>query len=247
MDDILTQEFYKKQYRSVARYIIKNSGTEEEAKDAFQEAWHATLLKHRAGEHIGDYGRFLFECAKNAYLKECKRKQKFVPLDLHTAEEDELEGDDAHAAAARSDADFFAEMADSAVEEMPASAMDGPAPLAHTDEEKNPLHDLRNWGQVAEALLLLSALHQRILHLSLGLGWNTSTIAAEVGGYTEGAMAVEKSRAYNALRQTTAKLLHERGNSYFKKIGERKKAEKAARRTRDDKRGTMNEEPTTDN
>ena len=239
MDDILTREFYKAQYRRVATYIIKNSGTDDEAQDAFQEAWHATLLQHRAGKPIGDYGHYLFECAKNAYLKECRRKQKMVPLDLHTAEQDESDSDDTHAAAPsfakatadkRSDTGSFAEMADEAVEEMPDSGIDGPVFQPDSEGDENPLLDLRNWGVVAEALLLLSALHQQILRLSLALGLSNAAIAAEIGGYTEGAMAVEKSRAYNALRQAAARLLHERGDSYFKKIEERKQAEKAERR-----------------
>jgi DNA-directed RNA polymerase specialized sigma24 family protein len=247
MDDILNREFYKKHYRRVAAYIIRNSGTDDEAQDAFQEAWHATLLRHRAGLHIGDYGRFLFECAKNAYLKECKRKQKFVHFDLLSSADEEPEGEDAQAAAPRSAAAALAEMADDTVEEMPASGSGEASALPSPDEEENSLLHLSNWGAVGAALRLLSALHQRILHLSLALGQGNAAIAAEIGDYTEGSMAVEKSRAYEALRRATARLLHEQGDSYFKKIEERKKAEKAARRTRDDKRVTMNEEPTTDN
>ena len=65
MENSFTRKFYQSHYQQVANYILRNSGTEEEAEDAYHEAWKATLLRYRAGSEIGDYGKYLFTTAIN--------------------------------------------------------------------------------------------------------------------------------------------------------------------------------------
>lgn len=231
MDEISTRQLYKAHYLRVATYILRNSGTEEEAKDAFQEAWAAMLVRQRAGLHIQDQGDYLLRCAKNFYLRECRRKSTIIALDWADAADDDSEGETEGSAPTGV---AMADRADeSGVNEEPAPPPALSIPYAYNDQSST-LPDLHHWGIVGEALLLLSQLHQHILHLSLGLKWDNAAIAAAIGGYTEGAMAVEKSRAYNALRRVVAELKHQQGDSFFKKIEARKAAQKAARKARGD-------------
>lgn len=71
---------YVKNYNSVERYIITNSGTKDDAKDIFQEAFMATwrnvqLEKYQAKQESG-LDQYLFQIAKFKWLDVLRKRKR---------------------------------------------------------------------------------------------------------------------------------------------------------------------------
>ncbi len=77
-DITVLEYFYSEHYRSVRHYVISNSGTEEDAKDIFQEALVVFYrkLKDPAFTLTSSSGTFIYAIAKLMWLKELSVKAR---------------------------------------------------------------------------------------------------------------------------------------------------------------------------
>ncbi len=211
---------YKECYPRVAAWVLSNSGSTEEAKEAYAEAWKRVLVRLRDGQVIDDYGAYLFVTARNVFIRERQAQGLIVPLDIVMANHDD-DDQDAH-----NEPSAMGERA-----EMPAEPEDEPIQTATgpPPNDDDPLQNPDNWGVIGECLTEMTLDRQQILKMALIEGLSDAQIA-EKRGTTPGTIANAKSRALDDLRTRAAARLHERGDSFYKKILARKKAEKEARK-----------------
>lgn len=92
-DESALDFLYTKHYRMMVRMVIKNSGTEEEAKDIFQDALIVFWKKAASGELVmtSKISTFLYSICKNLWRKELDRKKR---LSNEEVEKGELPQDD---------------------------------------------------------------------------------------------------------------------------------------------------------
>jgi len=71
---------YKKYYRMMTNLVIKNSGTEEEAKDIYQEALIVFWRKASSGNLVltSKISTFIYSICLNLWRKELERKSRHV-------------------------------------------------------------------------------------------------------------------------------------------------------------------------
>ena len=83
-DESALDFLYKKNYRMMVNMIIKNNGSEEEAKDIYQEALLAFWQKAASGklEMTSKISTFLYSICQNLWRKELERKSR------HTGEDE---------------------------------------------------------------------------------------------------------------------------------------------------------------
>lgn len=76
--DSAIKHIYKTNYSSVKNHILKNSGTEMDAADIFQDTIVVWYNAVRSGDFKGDSSikTFLFAVSKNLWLKELRKKSK---------------------------------------------------------------------------------------------------------------------------------------------------------------------------
>ncbi len=89
-DDI--KALYRKCYPKVADYITRNSGTEADAEDAFQQALLGLLRRSPDLDPIAEPADYLFIASKNNFVRAHKRNSKQQPNDEPDAEPTEDEG-----------------------------------------------------------------------------------------------------------------------------------------------------------
>ena len=72
----LMQKLYSKNYYSVEKYILKNSGTKDHAKDVFHQGLLVmyTLLK-KEKLVINSFDNYLFSICKNLWIKQSSKKR----------------------------------------------------------------------------------------------------------------------------------------------------------------------------
>jgi len=77
-DESALDFLYKKNYRMMINMIIKNNGSEEEAKDIYQEALLAFWQKATSGklEMTSKISTFLYSICQNLWRKELDRKSR---------------------------------------------------------------------------------------------------------------------------------------------------------------------------
>lgn len=77
-DERAVDFLYKKHYRMMVNMISKNSGTEEEAKDVYQEAVIVFWKKAVTGELVltSKISTYLYSICQNLWRKELDRKQR---------------------------------------------------------------------------------------------------------------------------------------------------------------------------
>jgi RNA polymerase sigma factor (sigma-70 family) len=77
-DDSALEFLYKKNYRMMVKLILKNSGTEEEAKDIYQDALIVLWQKARSEDFIltSKISTFLYSVCYNLWRKELERKAR---------------------------------------------------------------------------------------------------------------------------------------------------------------------------
>ncbi len=220
MNEQLTRVF-KQCYPRVAEYILANSGTPDEAKEAYAEAWQRVLMRLREGHEIQDYAGYLFTIARNVYIRERRHKGIMLPLDsFHTGDDDDTDTPDRSASG-----EPASEPAESPTEPVEGSSQ----PFNSYDDHTDPLQNPDNWGIVGECLAEMPLQRQRILRMALIEGLSDDDIATQLD-LTTGTVANAKTRCMNDIRSRAAQLLHSRGDSYFLKILSRKKAEKDSRK-----------------
>ncbi len=78
-DETALDYLYKKYYRMMTNLVIKNSGTEEEAKDIFQEALVVFWKKAVSGNLVltSKISTFVYSICLNLWRKELERKSRF--------------------------------------------------------------------------------------------------------------------------------------------------------------------------
>ncbi len=71
-----TDALYHSAFASIKAYILKNSGTEEEADDLFQDALVILYMRIRKGafESKSSLNTYLYAVAKNLWLKQLRKK-----------------------------------------------------------------------------------------------------------------------------------------------------------------------------
>jgi RNA polymerase sigma factor (sigma-70 family) len=77
-DESALDFLYKKNYKMMVNMIIKNTGTEEEAKDVYQEALLAFWIKAKSGnlEMTSKISTYLYSICQNLWRKELDRKSR---------------------------------------------------------------------------------------------------------------------------------------------------------------------------
>lgn len=78
-DEMALKAFYLTNFSSVRSYVLANSGTEEEAKDIYQEAfiiaWRKVQNKSFTETYENALPAFIFKIAKYKWLDELRRKK----------------------------------------------------------------------------------------------------------------------------------------------------------------------------
>ncbi|HAR19419.1 MAG TPA: RNA polymerase subunit sigma [Cytophagales bacterium] len=79
-DEAALDYLYKKNYKMMVNMIIKNNGSEDEAKDVYQEALLAFWTKAASGkmEMTSKISTYLYSICQNLWRKELSRKSKLT-------------------------------------------------------------------------------------------------------------------------------------------------------------------------
>ena len=79
-DEKALDYLYKKYYRMMTRLVISNNGTEQEAKDVFQDALIVFWQKGVSGKLVltSKISTFLYSICQNLWRKELERKSRLV-------------------------------------------------------------------------------------------------------------------------------------------------------------------------
>ena len=77
-DEKALEELYKKYYRMMTKMVISNSGTEEEAKDIYQEALVVFWQKAVSGNLVltSKISTYVYSICQNLWRKELDRKKR---------------------------------------------------------------------------------------------------------------------------------------------------------------------------
>jgi RNA polymerase sigma factor (sigma-70 family) len=99
-DEKALEFLYKKYYRMMTKMVITNSGTEEEARDIYQDALIVFWQKATSGNLVmtSKISTYIYSICQNLWRKELERKKRlsneekdaFVTLDLDTAEREKI-------------------------------------------------------------------------------------------------------------------------------------------------------------
>ncbi|REE01273.1 RNA polymerase sigma factor [Marinoscillum furvescens] len=92
-DERALDYLYKKYYRMMTNIVLKNNGTEEEAKDVYQEALLAFWQKAASGKLVltSKISTFLYSICLNQWRKELDRKSR---LSREEVEKEDYQGYD---------------------------------------------------------------------------------------------------------------------------------------------------------
>jgi RNA polymerase sigma factor (sigma-70 family) len=87
-DEQALEHLYRKHYRMMARLITRNRGSEDDAKDVFQDALIILWEKVRLGkfELSSKLSTYLYSVCQNLWHKELNRKQRHVSQEHDVAE-----------------------------------------------------------------------------------------------------------------------------------------------------------------
>ena len=79
-DEGALEELYKQHYRMMTRMILSNSGTEDEAKDVYQDALIVFWQKARSGKLVltSKMSTYIYSICKNLWRKELDRKKRLA-------------------------------------------------------------------------------------------------------------------------------------------------------------------------
>jgi RNA polymerase sigma factor (sigma-70 family) len=99
-DEKALEFLYKKYYRMMTKLVITNSGTEEEARDIYQDALIVFWQKATSGNLVmtSKISTYIYSICQNLWRKELERKKRLsneekdasVTLDLDTAEREKI-------------------------------------------------------------------------------------------------------------------------------------------------------------
>ncbi len=78
-DQLVLQRLYALNFNVMERYILQNSGSEEDAKDVYQDAfiavWRNVQLDRFAPNSEGEFSAYLFRVAKNKWIDELRKRK----------------------------------------------------------------------------------------------------------------------------------------------------------------------------
>jgi RNA polymerase sigma factor (sigma-70 family) len=99
-DERALEFLYKKYYRMMTKLVITNSGTEDEARDIYQEALIVFWQKATSGNLVmtSKISTYIYSICQNLWRKELDRKKRLsneekdapVTMDLDTAEREKI-------------------------------------------------------------------------------------------------------------------------------------------------------------
>ena len=90
-DPLIVQDLYTAHFPAVRQYVLNNNGSQDDARDVFQEALTVLWLKAKEGlvqvNGNTDLGGYLFQVARNKWLdmlRSAAHKKMHVVIDEHT-------------------------------------------------------------------------------------------------------------------------------------------------------------------
>ena len=99
-DEKALELLYKKYYRMMTKLVIVNSGTEDEARDIYQDALIVFWQKARSGKLVltSKISTYIYSICQNLWRKELDRKKRLsneerdspVSIDMDTAEKEKI-------------------------------------------------------------------------------------------------------------------------------------------------------------
>ena len=99
-DEKALELLYKKYYRMMTKLVITNSGTEDEARDIYQDALIVFWQKARSGNLVltSKISTYIYSICQNLWRKELDRKKRLsneekdasVSIDMDTAEKEKI-------------------------------------------------------------------------------------------------------------------------------------------------------------
>lgn len=99
-DEKALEYLYKKYYRMMTKLVITNSGTEEEARDVFQDALIVFWQKAKSGNLVmtAKISTYIYSVCQNLWRKELDRKKRLsneekdspVSMDMETPEREKI-------------------------------------------------------------------------------------------------------------------------------------------------------------
>lgn len=86
-DESALEEVYKKYYRMMTKMILSNSGTEDEAKDVYQDSLLVFWQKATSGNLVltSKISTYIYSICKNLWRKELERKKRLAHEQKDTA------------------------------------------------------------------------------------------------------------------------------------------------------------------
>jgi RNA polymerase sigma factor (sigma-70 family) len=99
-DEKALELLYKKYYRMMTKLVITNSGTEDEARDIYQDALIVFWQKARSGKLVltSKISTYIYSICQNLWRKELDRKKRLsseekdaqVSIDMETSEKEKI-------------------------------------------------------------------------------------------------------------------------------------------------------------
>lgn len=80
------ENFYQEYGKSVYRFLLSITGSEDEAEELLQETFYQAFLHIEQFEGRCSPYTWLCQIGKNAWMKECKRKKRFAERDVPETE-----------------------------------------------------------------------------------------------------------------------------------------------------------------
>jgi RNA polymerase sigma factor (sigma-70 family) len=92
-DEKALEFIYKKYYRMMTKLVITNSGTEEEARDVYQDALVVFWQKARSGNLVltSKMSTYIYSICQNLWRKELDRKKRLSNEEKDSAESMDLD------------------------------------------------------------------------------------------------------------------------------------------------------------
>jgi RNA polymerase sigma factor (sigma-70 family) len=93
-DEKALEVIYKKYYRMMTKMVITNSGTEDEARDIYQDALVVFWQKSRSGNLVltSKISTYIYSICQNLWRKELDRKKRLSNEEKDTSESLDLDG-----------------------------------------------------------------------------------------------------------------------------------------------------------
>lgn len=228
----MLKQLYKEQYPPFLKWVLANKGSEADAQDAYHDAWLAVIPFWETGADIRSKRSYLQKTAQNRYIRECKRRGRYLPIDLQESvwldsNEEAINNDGEHQAGEPA--------FDQAVEAQGTDTL-SESELERLDEIR---HDPENWGIVRTCLESLNPRPRFILTLYFTLRfiaaenpYSEAEISDQIAATyrmefntndTRTSINVDKSRAFGDLRAALFQRYPEQVR-YLKSLFDRNKA-----------------------